>query len=343
MLRDRWLFGRRADCFTLQWHLTNACELNCRHCYDRTRRATLDLEQAERVLDDLLAFCLRRGVRPQVCLTGGNPLLYPDFFALYQRIAEAQLSVSILGNPAERGVLTGLVAIRRPAYYQLSLEGLPQHDDAVRGAGHFERVIETLRALGELGVRRVVMLTLTRDNLQQVIPLGERLRGLAERFTFTRLSQVGEGADLPLPTRAEYVAFLKRYLVASRSNPLLHFKDNLFNVFRHHFHRPRTGGCTGYGCGAAFNFVALLPDGEVHACRKFPSLLGSVLDSDLGTIYDSPLARRYRSGCRACRFCRLRNVCGGCPAVVYGQGGDVFTDRDPHCFMHERARLLAGL
>ena len=30
------------------------------------------------------------------------------------------------------------------------------------------------------------------------------------------------------------------------------------------------GGCTGFGCGAAFNFMAVLPDGEVHACRKVP-------------------------------------------------------------------------
>jgi hypothetical protein len=72
---------------------------------------------------------------------------------------------------------------------------------------------------------------------------------------------VGEGAEMDLPSREEYVSFLKDYIVASRSNPILGFKDNLFNIFRHHYGRPLLRGCTGFGCGAAFNFVALLPDG----------------------------------------------------------------------------------
>jgi transposase len=27
--------------FTLQWHITQACDLSCRHCYDRSARATV--------------------------------------------------------------------------------------------------------------------------------------------------------------------------------------------------------------------------------------------------------------------------------------------------------------
>lgn len=51
-------------------------------------------------------------------------------------------------------------------------------------------------------------------------------------------------------------------------------KDNLFNLVLAEGGEAPFGGCTGNGCGAAFNFVTLLSDGEVHACRKFPSPLG---------------------------------------------------------------------
>jgi radical SAM protein with 4Fe4S-binding SPASM domain len=92
----------------------------------------------------------------------------------------------------------------------------------------------------------------------------------------------------------------------------------------------------GFGCGAAFNFVALLADGEVHACRKFPSLIGNFYQDRLIDIYNSQLARQYRSGSAACIGCHLWPVCRGCPAVTFSNGLDPFTEKDPFCFLrHE--------
>ena len=75
MLRDRWILGRAARSFTLQWHLTNACRFHCRHCYDRSDRGSGSIDEAMRVLDELGAFCRRRRVQPEVCLTGGALVL----------------------------------------------------------------------------------------------------------------------------------------------------------------------------------------------------------------------------------------------------------------------------
>jgi selenobiotic family peptide radical SAM maturase len=341
MLRDRWPGGRRTRSFTLQWHLTNACAFHCRHCYDRTRRGELSLEEANRVLTGLADFSRQNRVRPQVCLTGGDPLAYPHFWELYETAAQAGMPISILGNPVAGEVIARLKRVAEPLYYQVSLEGIGEQNDAIRGAGHYARTLEFLEAAREMGLRTHVMLTLTRANLNQVVPLGEALRLLTCRLTFNRLSQVGGGADLEAPTREEYVAFLKEYLAARRTNPVLGVKDNLLNIIRHHFRQPLYGGCTGFGCGAAFNFVALLPDGEVHACRKFPSPIGHILENSLGNIYESAAAKRYRGGPEACRSCQLRKACGGCLAVAHGQGLDPLRDRDPHCFMAERVELLA--
>jgi selenobiotic family peptide radical SAM maturase len=343
MLRDRWLLGRKAGSFTIQWHLTNACERSCLHCYDRSPRKTLPLPAARRVLDDFGVFCGKHRVRGQVCLTGGNPFAYPAFTELYRAATVAGYPISILGNPVPRARLAEIAAIRRPVYFQVSLEGLRGYDDHVRGAGHFDGVMEFLESLRALGIRAHVMLTLHKANLDQVIPLAHDLRDRADRFTFNRLTQVEGGALLEQPTREDYARFVRDYIVASRSNPILGFKDSLFNIARHHFGRPLMGGCTGFGCGAAFNFVAILPDGEVHACRKFPSPIGDVSSETLDEIYRSRTARRYRLGSRACRGCPVRNSCGGCLGVVHGCGGRIFEDRDPHCFMDERATALGGL
>jgi hypothetical protein len=53
----------------------------------------------------------------------------------------------------------------------------------------------------------MVMLTLTRDNLDQVLPLAELLRDRADFFTFNRLSTVGEGASLQMPEKEAFEAF----------------------------------------------------------------------------------------------------------------------------------------
>jgi len=343
MLRDGRVFGRKAGSFTLQWHLTNACDGNCRHCYDRSKLETLSRAQALGILDDLIAFCAQRKVACHVSLTGGNPVLYPHFFALYQRIAASGANISILGNPISEREVVELARLRKPRFYQVSLEGLQEHNDAIRGQGNYERVMRFLPLLRRHRIRAHVMLTLTRSNMNQVVALGEALRGVANRFTFNRLAQVGQGTDLEIPSREEYMAFLETFIAASRTNALLGFKDSLFNIVRHQLDLPLLGGCTGFGCGAAFNFLALLPNGEAHACRKFPSPVGNVLQLGLARVYDGTAAKRYRRGSTACAGCRIRNVCGGCLAVGFGSGIDVLRERDPHCFWEERSRALSDL
>ncbi|MHC1745190.1 MAG: thio(seleno)oxazole modification radical SAM maturase SbtM [Syntrophobacteraceae bacterium] len=324
-----------ASVFTLQWHITQACDLRCRHCYDRSQIGALELPKAMAVLDDLHAFCRSRQVRGQVSFSGGNPFLHPHFEELYAAAAERGFNVAILGNPVPRHRIEALMAIDQPVFYQVSLEGLRDHNDWVRGEGHFDRVLELLDVLRDLGIYSMVMLTLTRDNMGQVIPLAELLRDKADLFTFNRLSRVGEGASLQLPSRNDYRAFLESYYAAAAHNPVIALKDNLINVMLHQKGLELFGGCTGYGCGAAFNFTAVLPDGEVHACRKLPSPIGHLRHATLGEIYESDAANAYRAGCRACDGCTIRPVCGGCLAVSYGAGKNPLEEKDPYCYLGE--------
>lgn len=319
--------------FALQWHITQVCDLHCKHCYDRTNRSPLKLKKAIGILDDLRAFCRSRHVRGHVSFTGGNPLLYPHFSELYRAASERDFATAMLGNPAPRERIEELIAIQRPVFFQVSLEGLLTHNDIIRGPGNFERVVEFLGVLRDLDVYSMVMLTLTKDNIDQILPLGEMLRDRTDAFFFNRLSMVGEGASLQLPSRDEYISFLKAYMSAAESNPIMGLKDNLFNIVRYQKGMEIFGGCTGCGCGAAFNFVTVLSDGQVHACRKFPSPIGNVFEQSIAEIYDSEIAQQYRAGSNACRSCAIRPVCGGCLAIAYSHGLNIFEELDPYCFM----------
>ena len=324
-----------ADLFTLQWHITQACDLHCRHCYDRSNRTAMSIDTALALLDDFHDFCAQLSVRGQVTFTGGNPFLYPHFETVYQAASQWGFGIAILGNPAPRQQLRRLVDMAKPLYVQISLEGLQTHNDYMRGEGHFKRSLAFLGDLRKLGIFSMVMLTLTRDNIDQVIPLADRLAGLADQFTFNRLATVGEGAALQMPDENRFKQFLREYADKAATSPHMGLKDNLFNIMRHSNGQAPLGGCTGYGCGAAFNFMAVLPDGEVHACRKFPSRIGSIQAQRLAEIYNSELAQRYRAGSDACGRCILNLACRGCPAITHSLGLDVFSDKDPYCFASE--------
>ncbi|NOQ46117.1 MAG: selenobiotic family peptide radical SAM maturase, partial [Desulfobulbaceae bacterium] len=318
--------------FTLQWHITQVCDLHCRHCYDRSDRKTMELVQAIRVLDDLYDFCRAHNVFTQVTFTGGNPLLYPHFNELYLEAADRGFLTAILGNPMPRHRMEEMLAIRKPEFYQVSLEGLREHNDYIRGEGHFDRIFKFLDLLKELDIYSMVMLTLTRANMGEVLELTELLRDRVDLFTFNRLAMVGEGATLASASTDEFPEFLRRYMKAAETNSCMSLKDNFFNLLRHKQGMPYIGGCAGHGCGAAFNFVSLLPDVEVHACRKLPSYIGNMYQQRLDKIYHGKLARKYRAGSSACNDCEIRPVCGSCLAVTYGFGKDIFTELDPYCF-----------
>jgi len=319
--------------FTLQWHITQTCDLHCRHCYDRSERPEPSLDQCIKVLDELYDFCQDHHVYSQVTFTGGNPLMYPHFNELYKEAADRGFITGILGNPMPRKRIEEILAIQKPEFYQVSLEGLQDHNDYIRGPGHFDRIFDFLELLNELDIYSMVMLTLTRANMNQVLELAELLRDRVDLFTFNRLAMVGEGAELASVPPDEFRDFLQTYLDAVPHNPCMGLKDNLINILRHEQKQPFFGGCAGRGCGAAFNFMALLPDGEVHACRKFPSPIGNLNNANLTDIYHGELAKQYRAGSQACAQCKIRPVCGGCQAVAYGFGLDIFTDKDPYCWI----------
>ena len=323
------------EVFILQWHITNKCDLNCKHCYDRTKRDEISYNDTINVMKDLYIFCFKYSVFPQITFTGGNPFLHKDFIKLYKNASEMGFIIGILGNPVEEKKLVEILKIQKPSFYQISLEGMEEYNDFIRGKGHFKKAINFLKILKKYEIYASVMLTLHKGNINQVFELIKILEGIADSFTFNRLSLVGEGENLQIFSKDEYIEFLKKYIEIAKDKPFVRLKDNLINILLYKKEKKFFGGCTGFGCGAAFNFVALLPDGEVHACRKFPSFIGNIIENTLEEIYFSEKAKNYREGPEECKNCPINFVCRGCLAVIYNFHKDVKKFKDPYCFFNK--------
>jgi selenobiotic family peptide radical SAM maturase len=318
--------------FGFQWHITNACDLHCRHCYDRSERSRLTEAQAIRALDQYQSFCHEHWVAGHIDFTGGNPLLYPGFFELYQEAVNRGIEVSILANPVSAEQLEKICSIQPPELFQVSLEGLKSCNDRIRGEGVFDRVMEFLDLLKQYNIMSGVMMTLHEENFHEVLPLARLLEERTDAFNFTRLSQVGEGAALRQISPGKYKAILEEYLAYAESSPIAAYKENLINLIRWERGEQTTTGCTGSGCGIAFDGIVLLPDGEVHGCRKVPSRMGNLWEETLEEIYFSPASEALRRGMKACDGCPIRPVCGGCIAASTVSPTGFADTTDPCCW-----------
>ena len=293
---------------------------------------SLNYSQSCEVVNQLINFCLEKYVGAHICFTGGNPFLYKHFFKVYQYAVSKGVSISILGNPVKEDQIKKMLEIKNPRYYQVSLEGLQEKNDSIRGSGNFSSVLSFLDILKKYKIRASVMLTLCQENVEEVFELAQLLENKADYFTFNRLSLVGEALSMKMVKTTKYKEFLKKYIKAAKKSSIMGFKDNLINICLKENDDFLFSGCTGHGCGAAYNFVALLPNGEVHACRKFPSKIGNIFKNNLLNLYDSISAIQYRTGSEECMKCNIKNVCGGCLASTYSYGKNIFKDKDPYCF-----------
>jgi radical SAM/Cys-rich protein len=145
---------RREKLMTLQVNLGYRCNQQCLHCHVNagpSRKEQMDRENIEIVLSFMLAQNIKT-----LDLTGGAPELNPYFRELVSRARDMGVHVidrcnlTILSEPGQEGLAEFLAAhdvevvASMPCY-------LEENVNAQRGKGVFERSIDGLRQLNELG------------------------------------------------------------------------------------------------------------------------------------------------------------------------------------------------
>ncbi|MCX5865359.1 MAG: DUF5714 domain-containing protein [Deltaproteobacteria bacterium] len=164
------------------FHLTDRCNLACRHCLFASSPA-----QAATLSPEALA----QGIAEAKALgctlfyfTGGEPFVYPGFVAMAaQLLTDPQIHVVVLSNGLLiREHLVELATLPRERFHlQLSLDGLAMQHEALRGKGSFAGLLESLGLLKEMGFPLTLSVAVNRDNV------GE----LAEIVTFAAEQGVG--------------------------------------------------------------------------------------------------------------------------------------------------------
>ncbi len=201
-------FAYRPRGLLLQWHITERCNLRCRHCYQEGYSGTeLSLENLDEVLaqyNELLEDWRGKSpggrVRGHITVTGGEPFVRDDFLDLLKAFAANRRSFSfaILTN----GTFIDRVMARRlrqlrPAFVQVSIEGTQATHDRIRGTGNFERTVSAVRHLVRNRIRTMISFSAYRGNYREfpaVAELGRRLG--VSRVWADRVIPWGSGNNL---------------------------------------------------------------------------------------------------------------------------------------------------
>lgn len=334
--------------FKLQWHITERCNFRCLHCYQENYDTPeMSLEQMEEVLKQFVFLVKKWGIpRQQASLSigGGEPFLYKDFWEFLAKIHKyfvnyrwGLMSNGSLLNQENVKILKSF----KIGACQVSLEGLEENNDKIRGQGSFKKALNAIKILTEEGIRTNVSLTITKENINDVFPLVDLLdKNGVNNFRVRRLAPRGQGSQL-IDSVLEPQELLSLYrkleevgkdLFKNGSNlRITQWCENGF-FWTKQLEKAYCGINDG-------RILTLLPNGDAYSCRRLPIKVGNILEKSLEEIYYSDENKKLRDPEKFPQYCRKNcpvfNRCfGGAKCVTYAYSGrlDIPDIQCPHAY-----------
>lgn len=320
--------------FKLYLDITTACPLRCPFCLQAGdgSEAMLPLNTITKVAEELSEL----GVM-YIKIGGGDPFLHPQFPEALALIRSAGCFITISTNSVTLTHAIADLLAENSVQVSVSIEGLEETNNDLRGVGHFKMAMRALEILKSAGAKTLLRVTLLRQNLAEIPALVEiaHARGVRIKFAYCRPAgrAVTNQAPIGPADRDNYMRAI-RYLnqPAVLTQVLLdegmmaqqpaEIVDKLFR---------------GRMCGAANRSMHINAHGKISPCV----FLGPVFSQ--GTIYqDGSLADFWRGKVgtkfRAVRSIRQPEQCDGCERICKNEcianrfyfWGD-FAKQDPNC------------
>jgi radical SAM protein with 4Fe4S-binding SPASM domain len=340
--------------FFVQWHLTERCNLHCRHCYQTgTKTDELSLAEIREVLNEIIDMLSAwSGISqlefsPSLNITGGEPFLRKDLFEILEEMSARGFAIYLLTN----GTLINIEKAKQLAKLgingvQVSIEGPEEIHDSIRGNGSFAASCKGVSLLVKAGLRVTLNATLSEINAENFLDMVDITTGLgAQRLGFSRLVPSGRGLNLMnrMIGRAEVREIYESIFGLDTGTLEIVSGDPVASQMRN---GPGIvddcGAIATGGCAAGISGLTILPDGTVTPCRRLPIPVGNVRRDSLREIWaNSDILKQLRDRSQYkgnCGSCRRWAVCRGCRAIAFAyslsRGKPDMLAEDPQCFIN---------
>ncbi|MBI3583006.1 MAG: radical SAM protein [Nitrospinae bacterium] len=233
----------------LELQLTARCNLSCRHCYlGKPKNIELNFDSVRKILKEFEDI---QGLR--LIISGGEPMLYSNFWEFNNILPDYNFRKVLLTSgwflAKEEALKLNVNEV------QVSLDGLENGHDTLRGKGSFKRAITAMEFVRESGIDLSIATMVHPYNLNDFPKMADLLNSYNVREW---------GIDVPLQTGNLKSA--KDFIVSPEKGG-----EYLKFAYGGSYH----GGSEGYVCGR--HICTIMPSGKVCKC-------GFYEDRPLGNI-----------------------------------------------------------
>jgi radical SAM protein with 4Fe4S-binding SPASM domain len=331
------LKGKRVP-ISFDLEITARCNMGCRHCYinlpagDATAQAR-ELTITE--ITDIADQAVKLGA--MWCLiTGGEPLLRPDFPAIYLGLKRLGLLVSVFTNATLiTEEHTRLFHRYPPRDIEVTVYGVtPEtYERVTRRSGAFDRFMHGLNLLFDSGVRVRLKGMAMQSNARELEAIAQFCREhTKDYYRFDPQLHLRFDGNLTHNEEIKAERLTPEQIVAleradeKRFTALCDGKDKLINPEFNHI------GCDHlFHCGAGNGSFNVSYDGKFRLCSSLWAE-GTTYDLRRGTLAEAwnefvPRVRDLRSRkgefLKSCRKCAFVNLCMWCPAHADLETGEM--------------------
>ena len=317
------------------------CNMNCRMCYVKQSKSELDAQGNLLSCDEWLqiAESAREAGVLYLLITGGEPLLYPEFQKLYLALSDMGFILTINTNGTLLDEEWADFFAEHPCrQINITIYG-KDADTYANLCGYrngFARVTNAVRLLQERHISIRLGFTNTPCNIDQQDDFFRMVEKYQTKHINTcycfppyRRNLTAADIDRLSPEEAatgkwKYILFknqgISREIVAE-------------NALEELSQQARTQG-SGYHCGAGRNGFWINWKGELLPCGMFQAPSVSLLTHEFSEAWQTvSSAYQQLPVCEACENCALCNLCDVCPAGCLTETGTTAQAPDYLCQM----------
>lgn len=293
--------------------LTSECNLKCLHCYRGCEPGTGVRLPTGKLLS-IIRSMADHGVT-SVELTGGEPTIHPDFFAVLDLCCSSFHNVAVLSNGwrIDDAFAARMAERPRPPFVQVDLDGSDASThDGLRGvSGSFDNALRAIRALKKYGIRVRAAMNIHKGNYHQMDSTLDLARSVgADWFAVSPLMMVGNGRYMEPLAAEEYAGLSATADRFAEEHPRFFFLSKELES--------RINGSID-NCGAGSRAMVLGPGGVVRPCLLLDERhlsLGNLAETDYASFIASAGAERFyrihAPNPQVCEGCEQLSFCLGC-------------------------------
>ena len=198
--------------------LTYRCNLSCLHCpWHLVKSQEIPTEEWKQIIHQLY----QAGVR-HIVFEGGEPTLRPDLEELVSFAREKGAYTTIATNGIKD------LSPYHPHRFLISIDGLKETHDQIRGKGSFEKILLNLKSAPS---RRELLISISQLNKDELEDICRFFQGKVDGLWFSFVYDYSSKEPLSL-NREEMTACAQKLLFLKRKYPIINFSRYLKQVGR---------------------------------------------------------------------------------------------------------------